>query len=151
MLLRDTILAYLHFLSIIATVSVVVAESGLCRPGLDAKRLKLLARIDLWYLFMALAALATGFSRAIWGVKGWSFYSQNPLFWVKITLFVAVGLLSIIPTLRFIRWGKQFSSDSATVLADGEVQSMSRYITLELILLALIPLMATLMSRGFGY
>ena len=65
MLLRDTILAYLHFLSIIATVSVVVAELALCRPGLDAKRLKVLARIDLWYLFMALAAQVTRYLAAL--------------------------------------------------------------------------------------
>ena len=151
MLLRDTILAYLHFVSIIATVSVVVTEYVLCRPGLDAKRLKVLARIDLWYLFFALAALTTGFSRAIWGIKGWSFYSHNPVFWVKISLFVAVGLLSIIPTLRFIRWGKVLATDKTSTIVEEEVNSMSRYIRIELILLALIPLMATLMSRGYGY
>lgn len=151
MLLRDSLLAYLHFVSIIATASVVVAEFALCRAGLDLQRLKVLARIDLGYLFLAVAALATGFSRAIWGVKGWSFYAHNPVFWIKISLFVIIGLISIVPTLRFIRWSKQMASDSIQVVPMDEVNQISRYILVEILVLALIPLMATLMSRGYGY
>ncbi|MFN8441963.1 MAG: DUF2214 family protein [Caldilineaceae bacterium] len=151
MLLRDTVLAYLHFISILATASVLVAEAALCMPGLDEKRLRVLSRLDLWYLFIALATLASGFSRAIWGAKGWSFYAHNPIFWVKISLFVVVGLISIVPTLRFIRWSKEMNTAPTPTVQENEVRSMSRYIRAELIVLAFIPLMATLMARGFGY
>lgn len=151
MLLRDTILAYLHFISILATASVLVAEAVLCMPGLDEKRLRVLSRLDLWYLFIALATLASGFSRAIWGAKGWNFYAHNPVFWVKISLFVVVGLISIIPTLRFIRWGREMKTTLSATVQENEVRLMSRYIWTELIVLAFIPLMATLMARGFGY
>lgn len=151
MFLQDALLAYLHFIALIGTVATVVAEAALCRPGLDERRLKMLGRVDLWYLVMALLALASGFGRAIWGIKGWGFYAGNPLFWVKISLFILVGLLSLVPTLRFIRWAKEVAAAPGLTVADGEVKAMSRYITLELGLLAMIPLMAVLMSRGFGY
>jgi putative membrane protein len=151
MFFQDALLAYLHFLALIGTVATVVAEAVLCRPGLDERRLKVLGRVDLWYLVMALLALASGFGRAIWGLKGWAFYANNPVFWVKIGLFVLVGLLSIVPTIRFIRWAKTLAATPGTTVADGEVKAMSRYIVIELGLLALIPLMAVLMSRGFGY
>ncbi len=133
MLLRDTILAYLHFISIPATASVLAAEAVLCMPGLDEKRLRVLSRIDLWYLIVALATLASGFSRAIWGAKGWNFYAHNPVFWVKISLFVVVGLISIVPTLRFIRWSREIKTTPSQTVQENEVRSMSRYIWAELI------------------
>ncbi len=151
MLLRDTILAYLHFISIIAVVSTVAIEAALVRSGLNQRWVAILGRVDLFYLVTAMLALASGFSRAIWGIKGWDYYQNNTIFWIKISLFVAVGLISIIPTLRFIRWGKELSGDPSAVVADAEIQSMSRIIYLELGLLVLIPLMATLVSRGYGY
>lgn len=151
----DALLAYAHFVSIIAVVSTVIAEAVLCRPGLTLQWAQRLSRVDLLYLITAALALTTGLLRLFFGAKGAAFYYNNPVFWVKIGLFVTVGLISIIPTLRFMRWTKALQTDTTHVIEgvieDGELAGTARIIYLELGLLALIPLMATLMARGFGY
>lgn len=152
MLWLDTILAYLHFLSIIALVATVVAEAFLCRPGLTLPWVQRLGRVDLLYLVTAVLALSSGLLRMFFGAKGAAFYYNNPVFWVKISLFVIVGLISIIPTIRFLRWAKRLQvAESNSKIADQEVTATATIIYLELALLALIPLMGSLMARGFGY
>ena len=146
----DAILAYTHFLSIIALVSTVVAEAFLCRPGLTLPWVQRLGRVDLLYLVTAVLALSSGLLRMFFGAKGAAFYYNNPLFWVKIGLFILVGLISIIPTIRFIRWGRALHTTGGLV-SDAEVKATLPIIYVELLLLALIPMAATLMARGFGY
>ncbi|TIL74004.1 MAG: DUF2214 family protein, partial [Mesorhizobium sp.] len=48
--------------------------------------------------------IVVGIGRVIYGLKGWEFYVYNWVFWAKMAAFVAVGLLSIIPTVRFASW-----------------------------------------------
>ncbi len=150
MLWLDALLAYLHFVSIIATISTVAIEAVLCRRGLDVTWIARLGRIDLFYLITAALALTTGLLRLFFGTKGSAFYVDNPVFWVKIGLFILVGLISIIPTIRFIRWGRTLRTTGGLV-SEGEVKATLPIIYLELLLLALIPMAATLMARGFGY
>lgn len=148
----DAMLAYIHFLSMIALVSTVVAEAFLCRPGLTLPWVQRLGRVDLLYLVMAVLALSSGLLRMFFGVKGAAFYYNNPVFWVKISLFMIVGLISIIPTMRFIRWSKQLQAGESNSKIDAQaVTGTATIIYLELGLLALIPLMGSLMARGFGY
>lgn len=151
MLWLDALLAYAHFVAIIATASTVIAEAILCRPGLTLPWAQRLGRVDLFYLITAAFALTTGLLRLFFGIKGSTFYVGNPVFWIKISLFVAVGLISIIPTLRFIRWTKRLNANNGTVIAEDEITGTARIIYVELALLALIPLMGTLMARGFGW
>ena len=147
----DALLAYTHFISIIATVSTVMAEAVLCRPGLTLPWAQRLGRVDLLYLVAAALALTTGLLRLFFGLKGSAFYFGNPVFWVKISLFIAVGLISIIPTLRFIRWTKRLNANSSTVIEEDEITATARILYVELALLALIPLMGALMARGLGW
>ncbi len=151
MLWLDAILAYAHFISIILVVSTVIAEAVLCRPALTTEWAQRLGRIDLLYLVAAILALTSGLLRLFFGAKGSAFYINNPVFWIKMGLFIAAGLISIIPTLRFIRWTKTLRDRTVSVISPRELTSTARIIYLELVLLALIPLMATLMARGFGY
>jgi len=150
-MLLDAVLAYVHFISIILIISTIIAEAVLCRPGLTTEWAQRLSRIDLFYLVAAILALASGLLRLFFGTKGMAFYVNNPVFWIKMGLFIGAGLISIIPTLRFIRWSKALRNNTLTAISHSELTGTARIIYLELVLLALIPLMATLMSRGFGY
>ena len=94
--------------------------------------------------------LVTGGLRAVYGAKGWSFYAHNPAFHVKVTLFVIVGLVSIAPTIAFIRWRKARRADPAYVVAEAEWKRARRFVMVELHLIALIPLAAVIMSRGLA-
>jgi putative membrane protein len=82
--------------------------------------------------------------------KGAGFYLQNPVFYIKVALFVAVGLVSILPTLQFIRWNRALKAGEARILRDKDIVTARRYIGLELVLLSFIPLMGVLIARGIG-
>jgi len=142
-------MAYLHYLSIIGTASFLVSELILCRPGLTADHVRLLPRLDIAFFVSALAALATGALRLFFYAKGVGFYLPNPAFQAKLALYVAVALISIRPTLRFIGWRRALVRHGA-LPRSGEVLSVKRLVHIEVMLLALIPLMAVLMARGIG-
>lgn len=147
----DALLAYAHLIAIIATAATLLIEATLCRPNLDAASARLLGRVDLLYLVAAILALSTGLLRLFWGLKGWAFYRNNPLFYVKVGLFRAVGLISIAPTLRFIRWARQLHATPEQAISSPEIVGTTRIVYLEIGLLTLIPLLGSLMARGVGY
>lgn len=148
--MAGALVAYLHYVAMMGIAVVLVVEYMICTPGMIAGRIRLLARIDLLYLGAAILALGSGIARVIWFGKGAAFYLHNPVFYIKLALFVAVGLISIPPTLQFLRWLRALESGVASVAADYQVLRARRHILVELILFALIPLMATLMARGIG-
>jgi len=150
-MLLDATLAYLHFLSIIATAAALTAEGVLLRPGLIAQSGRWLARVDVAYFGAVIAAIASGFARAIWGAKGWDFYAHNPAFHCKLALFVAIGLISIPPTLQFMRWARAFRRDPAYMVPAAELKHARRFVMIELHLLILLPLFAVLMSRHLWF
>ncbi|HET7864491.1 MAG TPA: DUF2214 family protein [Burkholderiaceae bacterium] len=145
----DALLAYFHFVAIIGTVSFLVAEAVLCRPGLDGALAHRLKRVDVAYAGFAVVALATGLLRLFWGAKGSGFYTHNPVFHAKMTVYVAVALLSIVPTVRFVKWSKAALATGRGP-DDAAVQAVRRFIAAELALVALLPLLAALMARGVG-
>jgi len=149
-MLTDAVLAYLHFIAIFFTVGMLTAELVLCRGPLDLPQTRRLGRIDMAYGMAALAVLATGTARLIWGAKGAAFYMHNPVFHTKFALFVLVGLLSIPPTIRIIKWRKRLVAAPGSSIAADEVKRTARLVHIELALLLAIPLFATLMARGIG-
>ena len=48
--------------------------------------------------------LVVGLVRVVWLEKGAAYYFANHAFLTKLTLFIVVGLLSIVPTLEFLSW-----------------------------------------------
>jgi putative membrane protein len=146
----DAWLAYFHFLALIGTVSLLVTQAVVCRPGIGGEALLRLQRVDMAYAMFAGLALASGVLRLLWGSKGSSFYLSNPVFHAKLGLFVLVGLLSIAPTVKFIAWSKAARQDAGHVPPAAAVRSVRRFMLAELAAVAAIPLMATLMARGIG-
>jgi putative membrane protein len=146
----EPVVTYLHYLSMIFIGAFLTVELVLCRPGLSAAHVRLLPRLDVAYFAAALLALATGLLRVFFFAKGWPFYAPNPIFWVKMALYLAVALTSISPTIAFIRWSRALGAGSAPLPAADDVARVRRLVHIELGLLALIPLMAVLMARGIG-
>lgn len=146
----EALLAYAHILAILMTATFLASEAALCRAEwLNAAVVERLARVDLLYGVSALALLATGLARTFWGMKGAGWYWSQPLLHVKVTLFVVIGLLSIAPTLRFLRWRRQVRATGALPAAQ-EVRATRRLVMIEAHLLALIPLLAVFLARGIG-
>ncbi|HSN20866.1 MAG TPA: DUF2214 family protein [Usitatibacter sp.] len=147
----DAILAYLHFTAVFVLFSFLVVETMMMRGTLDATAVRVLGRVDIWFFGSAIAALVTGFMRLVWGAKGPDFYLSAWPVYVKVLLFLAVGVISVWPTLRFIRWRRMFERDPAWRVPDEERRLVRRLIMIEVHLAALIPLVAVIMSRGLGY
>ncbi len=109
-----------------------------------------MARIDIAFGVLAALVLIVGFARVYFGLKGADYYWHNSFFHAKLGAFLLVGILSIFPTLRFIKWRRAITSapDFAPPLA--EVENARRFIHLELVVFFLIPVFAALMARGYG-
>ena len=140
----ELLIRYCHFLGIIALFVTLVGEHLLVTPQMDRTTLKRVGRLDAIYGIAAGIVLAAGLYLWFAGSKGAAFYSANPIFHIKVTLFVVVGLLSIYPTVFFLRSRK----------LPGEIIAVPRKIIVliraQLALLLVIPLLAVLMARGIG-
>lgn len=142
----EIILRYLHFISIFAIVGSLVSEHLLLKNSLSRRELDRLSKIDAVYGLAALVLLGVGTTLWLGGYgKPTEFYSNNPVFHTKLTLFVLIGLLSIYPTVFFIRHRKGDPEELITV-----PKMIFWSLRLELLLLFVIPILAGLMAKGIG-
>ena len=146
----EALLAYAHILAFLTLVVFISSEAALCRPEwLNATIVERLVTVDRVYGIAAGAVLLTGLARIFLGAKGASYYGHNWLLWVKVGLFVAVGLMSIRPTVRFARWRKALRADGRLPAAD-EVRQARRWVMQQAHVIPLIPLAAVFLARGYG-
>jgi len=146
----EAILAYLHLLAILTMVVFIASEAALCRvEWLNAAVVERLAKVDRVYGIAAVAVIATGVARTWWGMKGTAWYWTNPLLHLKLTLFVIVGVISIFPTIRYLRW-RQALRTTGALPAEAEVRKTRKLVMIQAHLIALIPLAAVFLARGFG-
>jgi putative membrane protein len=146
----DAALAYLHYFAIIVLFSFLTVQAMLLRTPPDAGVVRLLGRADIWAAAAAGATLITGFLRAGFGAKGGDFYFNAWPIYVKIALFVVVGLMTIKPTLAYIRWRKAFEQDPAWSVPAAEHAAIRKRVMAEVHISALIPIFAVIMARGLG-
>jgi putative membrane protein len=142
----ELILRYLHFISIFAIVSTLVAEHLLLKKEMTRSELDRIARIDGVYGIAALTLLGAGLT--LWlGEFGKPavFYTKNWIFLTKLTLYIFIGLFSIYPTVFFLKNRKGKAEELLPI-----PKIIFWLIRLELLLLFIIPLLAGLMARGIG-
>jgi putative membrane protein len=143
----DLLLAIVHHGLAFLLAALLAAEFVLVRKGLEARSLPLLGRIDGAYGMAAGLLIIVGIGRVIFGLKGWEFYVYNPVFWLKMAAFAAVGLLSIPPTIRILRWRRA----ALDTVPETEITALRFWLKAEAGFFALILIFAAAMARGFGY
>jgi putative membrane protein len=146
----DLHLAIAHHLLFLLLAGVLAFEIGVVRSSMDREDILRVARVDIWYGILAGAIILVGFSRAIFAAKGWAYYSVNLFFWAKLGAFAVVGLLSIMPTVEFIRWRKAVSGNLTFSPAPQRIRNVRRILFAEATLFAFIPAFAAAMARGYG-
>jgi len=146
----DFALAAIHHLLVFGLFAILAVEIVYARPGLDGATVRRLGRVDALYGAFATLVIVVGFARAIWGLKGWDYYVVNPLFWIKVGLFLAVGALSAVPTINFLRWNGRLKAEPGYRPPDGEVLANRKWLHLEAALLVLIPVVAAALARGLA-
>lgn len=150
-MLTDFLLAALHHLLVFGLIAMLVTESVLLRGPIDGPTLKRLARLDAGYGMAAVALLVTGVCRIAFGVKAYDFYQHNPWFHAKLGTFVLVGLVSILPTIRFLRWRKALVANPGYRPDAAEVAKLGGIVRFELVLIAAIFVFAAAMARHGGF
>lgn len=136
---------YLHFIAIFGVVATVVAEHLLLKNRMSRAEIKRVSLLDGIFGVSALMVLAMGL--LMWFVVGKpaAYYTSNWIFHLKIGLFLVVGILSIVPTRYLIKARKGDPQEILEVPA-----KIKMIVRLELLILFIIPLLATLMAQGAG-
>jgi putative membrane protein len=147
----SALFAFLHHAAAFLLVAVIVVELVLLRGEITVASARTLLRMDSVYGLSAMVLLIVGFVRVVYTEKGAGYYFHSGPFLAKITLFIAVGLLSIVPTVRFLGWRKALRAGQAPAIDDAQRRRIRMIIHIELTLLFLIMLFAALMARGIGF
>lgn len=105
-----------------------------------------LAKIDLLYGLSAISLVGAGLMLWFMVGKPADFYSYNWIFQLKVGLAILLGLLSLPPTIFFLK--NQKGEETEAVVLPGYIKTLVR---IELLLLLIIPLCAVLMAQGIGY
>ncbi|MEJ0059519.1 MAG: DUF2214 family protein [Terricaulis sp.] len=150
MIYHDALLSYVHFVFAFIVFGTLAAEAFVLRLPVTSDVMKLLTRIDLFYGIAAVGVLVAGVGRVFGGAKGAGYYAGEPFFWAKLVAFLAVGLISIVPTMTFSRWRNASKADAAFAPTADAVKQTRRLVMIEVHVFALIPLFAALMARGIG-
>ena len=139
----EILVRYLHFIGIFVIYGMLTVEHVLLKDKLTPAGMRRLALYDLAYGIAALVTLATGLTLVFYVGKTSAFYTVNPLFWLKLLLFLLIALISIVPTV-FLLKNRRSTED---VIVPRKVILALRW---ELSLLAIMPLLGAMMARGIG-
>jgi putative membrane protein len=144
-------LAFLHHLAAFALVAALTVELVLLNGELTLKSARRLQMIDAVYGASAGLLLLVGLLRVFYFEKGAAYYFHSAPFIAKLSLFVAVGLLSIYPTVTFRGWTSALKRGQPPTVTADKPRTMRAVIHGQLAGVALILLCAAMMARGVGF
>lgn len=141
----DILFRYLHFISIFTLVASVVGEHLLLKKEMTRREIRRMAIVDGVYGLSAILVVAAGLTLWFGVGKPAEFYSRNWIFHTKVGLAILMGLLSIYPTVFFIK-NRKGDQEEIVSIPLGIVWT----IRAELLIILIIPLLATIMAKGIG-
>jgi putative membrane protein len=104
--------------------------------------------VDRYYGMAAGFVVITGLLLVFFGAKGATYYEHNAIFWTKMAIFVCIALLSIIPTVAYLRWNQRRAADGSIVLGEAEFSRLRAILWIQIGLFVFLPLCAALMANG---
>ena len=149
-MITTALMAFLHHLFAFTLTACLVYEFVAYRKGMTIEEARRIQRVDLVYGISAGLLLVVGLLRVFFFEKGIDFYIHSPFFWVKMTAFLIVGLLSIDPTIRYIRWNKILQQNNTPEISEQEFNRTRLLLGLELVGIVVILFSAAAMARGVG-
>jgi putative membrane protein len=141
------IVAWIHYVGIMLLIASLLGEHLLLRQELTAAQAGTIQRLDIVYGVSAMIVLVTGIVR-MFLEKGAAYYNHQIAFHILVGIFVIVGLLSIYPTVIFLRWRSDSVAGRGQQLAQAQFSKLQMVLRLEMTLLLLAPLFATWMAHG---
>ncbi len=138
---------YLHFISVIALFALLLFEFYLLKPSLKGRAVKYIANVDLSYWAVGIVVLVTGILLTVAVGKGMNFYIHNPVYDLKVGLFLGAVAATLYPTW-FLQSRRRIPDDD-----DDDVQvprTILYIIRAKLAVLTTLPLFAVMMAQGIG-
>lgn len=149
-MITTAFMAFLHHLFAFTLTACLVYEFIAYRKDMGIAEIRRIQRADLAYGISAGLLVLVGLLRVFFFEKGINFYINNPFFWVKMAAFLLVGLLSIDPTIRYIRWNRMLRQNDVPEISEPEYRRTRLLLWLEVIGIVIILLAAPMMARGIG-
>jgi len=146
----NSLMATLHHIFAFTLTACLIYEFIAYRKELSVGEARRIQRVDLVYGISAGLLIVIGLLRVYFFEKGSNYYFHNHLFWMKMALFAIVGLLSIFPTVRFLKWNSALKANLAPQIQDAEFKRVRLFLWLELAGIVLILFAAPMMARGLG-
>ena len=141
------VVAFIHYVAIMLLIAGLLGEHLQLKQALTAEEARTLQRLDIIYGGSATLVLVTGIMR-MYLEKGTAYYLQNGPFHALLGVFVVVALLSIYPTVVFLRWRAETRAGRGQQLAGGQFKKLQMILRLEMTLVLLAPFFATWMAHG---
>jgi putative membrane protein len=148
--MTNALVAALHFIGAFGVIATVFAEWIIFNPTPTFAEARRLQRCDAWYGLSALVVMVAGGLRVFFFEKGSAFYLGNPVFHLKMALFLGIAALSIYPTVVFIRWRKATRNNAAPTMTTEQASRIALLLRLEMVLLAAMIVAASVMAKGIG-
>ncbi|RON08524.1 hypothetical protein BK659_14150 [Pseudomonas brassicacearum] len=144
-------LAAVHLLAYgLALWGVLTRGMAFRRVALDGAGARSVLLADNFWGISAAILLITGGIRAFGGYeKGSDYYLHQPLFHLKMTLFVIILLLEIAPMVALIKW--RIALSRGTPIDVGRSRLFARISHIEALLIILMVVAATGMARGVTF
>jgi putative membrane protein len=143
--------SFLHFLAAFGVCAMVLYELVFLTQTPSLTTAKNIQRADMIYGLSALLVVLMGFIRVYYFEKGPVYYFNNPFFWIKLTTFTGVGLLSIYPSIKFFQWNPLLKSKTAPILTTQTYHILRILLILEVIGLLVMMIAAALMAKGVTF
>jgi putative membrane protein len=144
----STLFAFLHHVMAFTLVAALAVEFTLIRQELTLSSARGLQFTDLVLGIAAGVLLVIGLMRVFFFEKGASYYFHSYAFLTKLSLFIVVGLLSIVPSLEFLSWRGALTAGQVPTIDARKLRLVAGIIHGELFAVVIILLCAAIMARG---
>jgi putative membrane protein len=144
-------MAFLHHVAAFTLVGSMATEVALLKRPLTLSQARRLQATDLIFGAAAGVLLVVGLMRVVYFEKGPAYYFSDVFFLIKLTAFIAAGLISLYPTVLYLSWSKAVKEGIAPQPSAAQFRTARVCLMLELTAVVVILFCAPLMARGFGY
>ncbi|MEO6839339.1 MAG: DUF2214 family protein [Bradyrhizobium sp.] len=141
------IVAWIHYIGIMLLIASLLGEHLLLKQELTASEARTIQTLDIVYGASATIVLVTGIMR-MFLEKGAAYYNHHIAFHILFGIFVIAVLISIYPTVTFLRWRNDTRAGRGQQLERSQFKRIQMMVRVEMTLMLLAPLFATWMAHG---
>jgi putative membrane protein len=145
----STIFAFLHHLGAFIVVSAVAVEFVLLGQELTLATARLLLATDAVLGISATLVLGIGLLCVFYFDKGPDYYFSSHAFTAKLSVFIAIAVLSAIPTMEFLSRRKAVRAGQTPAPTEKKLRFLRTVVRGELLGVVIILLCAAMARGGF--